>query len=211
MKFNNKRTVILVESAVMVSMASILSLIRIISLPYGGSVTLCCMLPLVILSYRRGIRWGIGASLVFSVIQMILGMGTISAAFLPGEDQMVLYKAILMVVLDYFIAYSFVGFSGIVHKGSPSKCLCIGSIIGCTARYIAHFLSGFILWGSYAEWFFEDQMSNNVSKWILQHFSGNGLAAIYSLIYNGSYMIPEIIITSFAAYIIGKIPQISNK
>ncbi len=212
MNIKNKRTIALVESAIMIALASVLSIFQIVPLPYGGGFTICSMLPLIIIAYRHGLRWGLGASFTYSIIQMMLGMKTISAAFLPGDDQMVLYKAIMMVLLDYVFAYSVLGLAALTRKkGSASRRLCLGAITGCSLRYIMHIISGYILWGSYAEWFFSDEMQNGISTWILGSFSGNGLAFIYSLVYNGIYMIPEIILTAVASFFIAKIPQLAEQ
>ena len=59
---------------------------------------------------------------------------------------------------------------------------------------------GAIFYGAWAEWFFTDTVLKDlaVSKWILGTFSGKGLAAVYSAVYNGCFMIPEILITCVA-------------
>ena len=80
----------------------------------------------------------------------------------------------------------------------------LGAFVAVFLRYIAHFASGAILWGDYAEWFFSDpeafcSFAPALSKSIMDNFSGNGLACIYSAIYNGCYMIPEIVITCIGA------------
>ena len=209
---NRRRLSALTESAIMIALATILSLFKLYELPWGGSVTLASMLPLVILGYRNGFRWGMASSIVYSLLQMLLGFGTISAAFLPGSDQMLWYNAILMIALDYVLAFSLVGLAGLFHrKGTPSRSLALGALVGTSARFAAHFASGWILWGAWAASFFEgfdETTGGTFGAWIIQTFSGQGLAAIYSLVYNGFYMIPEILITTLLAYGIGKIPGI---
>lgn len=204
----------LTESAILIAMAFILSFVKLFEFPWGGSITLVSMLPLVIISYRNGIKWGLISSLVFGILKIFLGFETISAAFLPGESQMIWFKALLMVLLDYVFAYTAVGISGVFKsRMKPQNALCTGAIVGLAARYVMHFLSGFILWGSYAEWFFtslDESAGGTVGNGILSHLSGNALAAVYSLVYNGFYMIPELIITAIAAYLIGKIPAVSK-
>ena len=209
-----KSTLALTECAVMVALATILSLIKVFELPWGGSITAASMLPLVIIGYRHGLRWGVLSSVIYSLIQMLLGGGTISAAFLPGDDQMKWYLALLMVVLDYFLAFSLVGLSGLFrNKEKPSKSLALGALVGTSARFVMHFLSGWILWGAWAAWFFEDfdkSTGGSVGKFIVGHFDGQMLACVYSLFYNALYMIPEMIITVVLAILIGKIPHISK-
>ena len=68
-------------------------------------------------------------------------------------------------------------------------------------RYICHIVSGCIFFGSYAEWFFA-QESVSYGAQILQNYSGMTLVLIYSTIYNGTFMIPEIIMTTVAAAVL---------
>lgn len=49
------------EAAVMVAMATVLSLIKFTKLPFGGSVTLLSMFPIIIYSIRRGVGRGVFA------------------------------------------------------------------------------------------------------------------------------------------------------
>ena len=65
----NEKVLTLVEGAVMVALATVLSFIKIIHLPWGGSITLLSMLPIVVFSIKRGIGHGLAASFAFSLIQ----------------------------------------------------------------------------------------------------------------------------------------------
>ncbi len=211
----SKRTVAMTECAVMIALATILSLIKVFEMPWGGSITAASMLPLVIIGYRHGMKWSVISSVIYSLIQMILGGGTISAAFLPGDDQMKWYLAVIMVVLDYFLAFSLVGLSGLFrNKNKPSSSLALGALVGTAARFVMHFISGWILWGAWASSFFEgfDQETGGaIGKFFINTFDGQMLSCMYSLFYNALYMVPEMIITVLLAVIIGKIPQISKE
>jgi thiamine transporter len=70
-----KTTLTLVESALMIAMAVVLSFIKIYEFPQGGSVTLASMAPIVLLSCRHGVKWGLGAAFIYSLLQMILPPG----------------------------------------------------------------------------------------------------------------------------------------
>ena len=97
-------TKILVESSILVAIAVVLSMIKLIDLPYGGSVTIACMLPIIIASYRHGLKWGLLAGFVFAVTQQLLGVGTLS--------YVTTWQSILAVVLlDYILAYMLTGYN----------------------------------------------------------------------------------------------------
>ena len=132
---------------------------------------------------------------------------------MPDSDSyMVLWKAVCVCLIDYIVAYTVLGFGGIFRNKiqSPSASLCVGSIVALSLRYIAHIVSGYIFFGTWAEWFFSQDGFALGAK-ILEKFSGQSLALIYSVIYNGLYMVPEIIITAIVALVIGRVPQITGK
>ena len=59
-------TRILAECALMLAVGIVLSLVKLIDLPYGGSVTVASMLPVIIISYRHGIKYGLGTDFAVS-------------------------------------------------------------------------------------------------------------------------------------------------
>ena len=71
--------------------------------------------------------------------------------------------------------------------------------------------TGAIFFGAWAEWFFTQEGFYAIGGKIMDTFSGSGLAIIYSIFYNGLYMIPEIIITAIVAFAIGNVPYIAKK
>ena len=202
-KKNN--TKVLVECALLIAIATVLnvvcSFIPFLNLPFGGGFTVCSMLPIVLAAYRNGTKWGLLTGFVYAVVQMLLGFKTVSAFFMPGSDSyMVLWKAVCVCLIGIFRN----------KIKNPSVSLCVGSIFALSRRYIAHIISGFIFFGTWADWFFSQDGFTLGAK-ILEKFSGQGLAFLYSVIYNGLYMIPEIIITAIVALIIGRVPQISGR
>ena len=193
----------------MVALATVLCLFTIgfRLMAFGGSVTLCGMLPMVVLGYRRGIKWGVGAGIVFGAIQLLFlgGLGDLKwlapAAIVP------------CIVLDFILAFGVLGLSGVYkNKLKPAPAVAAGSITALLLRYLCHFISGVLIWGSYGQSFFEEGGDGAaLGGWVLGHFSGWGIACIYSAIYNALYMIPEIIITTAAAVILFySMPKILN-
>lgn len=209
---SSEKTKRLVVSALLLALASVLSLIQPFRLPQGGGITLLGMLPIIVIAYRYGVKWGFVSALAFSFIQMLEGFDTVSSMFMPGDNQQIWWRAILICLLDYVIAYSALCLGGLFRKrANPSEALCLGSIVGLSARYLTHIISGAIFYGPWAEWFFTDVMGGEFGASVLEQYSGFGLSLFYSVIYNGLYMIPEIILTAIGAYIIGKIPVIAGQ
>lgn len=208
-----KSTVRLVESALLIAIAAVLELVSKmlgLELPFGGTITLASMFPVVLIAYKYGVKWGLLSGFTYSLIQMLLGVKVVSAMFLPGDDQMILWQAICVCLLDYVLAYTVLGLGGI-FKGKIKKdsvALALGVLVALLARYIIHIISGAIFYGAWAEWFFTQEGFYSIGEKILESFSGTGLAIVYSIFYNGLYMIPEIIITFVVALVLGNIPQI---
>ena len=218
MTFKTQR---LTVSAVMLALATVLAVvcefIPFLSLPMGGGFTLASMLPIVIISYMYGLKWGFFSSFVYSCIQILISliMGkTVLALFTPSSsDYMGVWVAIAVIIIDYLIAYTALGIGGIFRGCIKNKivALVLGVIVALSLRYLCHIVSGYIFYGEWAEWFFgEAKAFYSIGELILDRFSGKTLALVYSVFYNGLYMIPEIIITAIAAAGIGNIPQIKK-
>lgn len=197
---------LITESGICIALATILSMLTLYSWPYGGSVTVASMLPICLFAYRHSVRSGLACGFVHGMIQMFLG---ITQGVFKGAD---LGTTVGMVVLDYFLAFTLLGLAGIFKDKikSDSVSFALGCFIAAAARFICHILSGYIFFKSYAEWFFS-QDGFTIGNRILDSFAGDVLYWMYTVIYNASFMIPEIIITCAAALIIGKYPKITRK
>ncbi len=208
----------LTESAMLLALAVVLELAGkalIPPMPFGGQLTLCAMLPMVLISYRHGVRWGLTAGFAYSLIQMALGAGTVTAAFQPGYfgDGTMIGRALLMCMLDYVLAYTILGVGGCFRNqiASPGRALLFGSLAALTGRYLAHIFSGYILFAGWAEWFFTQEGFPAWGAALVQTLPPAVLGWSYSIVYNGMYMIPEIILTAIAAALIARIPGVSEK
>lgn len=201
----NVKILRLVESGLLVAIGVILDTFFKFQAPwaYGGSITLFSMLPLVIIAYKYGVCWGAFAGLAHGLITLLIsGGGASGLVAMVQENGPAVFAGIL--ILDYILAFSSIGLGGLAvrfTKSAPSA-LAVGAVIGVGCRFVCHFASGFLLFGSYADWFFGEL---SWGQWILGHFSGAGLSAIYSLIYNGLYMVPEIILTAVGGAIVGRL------
>lgn len=193
----NDNTVRLTVSGIMVAMSTVLSFIKFSELPYGGSVTLFSFVPIIFVGYAYGVKWGLSAGIVYGVLQALFGVAGATAGF-------AWYQVFLCAMLDYIVAGAMLGLGGIFKKliKNPQISFGLGSFFACVLKYISHFLSGYILFGTYAEWFFEEGGGASYGAEILATYSGNTLSIIYSLIYNATFMLPETVITIVMACIL---------
>ncbi len=178
----------LTACALLIALATVLMWVsKLIPAPWlqGGSITLASMVPIVIAGILFGTKWGLCASVSYAVIQMLFG-------FYPPPTQTFWYF-VLVVLLDYVIAFGVLGLSGFFHKLFHKKgwAISVSAAIVTTLRYVCHILSGILIWGVYAE-------------------EGQSVLS-YSLIYNGTYMIPEIIITTVVTALICKTGFMKSK
>jgi len=187
MPVNQPKTRLLVESAMMVALGTVLSLIKVYEAPFGGSVTLLSMAPIILLSLRRGVKVGLPAAFVYSVLQLILGISNV--AWVPSAG-----GRILCILFDYIFAFSVLGLAGAATllrpTGNEKTNLWIAAVVGTLAvvllRFACHIVSGAVIW--YAldlEWYADDP----------GHIVHRYGAWLFSLVYNAGFMVPETVET----------------
>ena len=172
------KTLTLVECALLVAMSVVLSFIKIYEFPQGGSVTLASMAPVVLVSYRHGLKWGLGTAFVYSLLQMLLPPGF----YPPPAKTFAAFAGV--VLLDYVVAFTALGLASFFGKPFKNRVLgaAFGAVVVTVLRLVCHFLSGILVWSSYAP--------EGTPVWM------------YSLGYNGTYMLWEIIITTAAVTVL---------
>ena len=172
------RVGILVECAMLLALATVLSLVKLIDLPYGGSVTVASAMPMVILAYRHGWRWGLGCGLAWALIQQLTGLSTLSY-FTTWES------ILAVILLDYVVAFALVGLAGVFRRWvkNGAVCLMAGGLLFSVLRYLCHTVSGCTVWAGLS--------------------IPNEAAIVYSLSYNATYMVPETVILLLALGYLG--------
>ncbi len=191
---SNNKTKAIVEGAMMLALGIALSLITPFKklLPFGGSITLVSMLPICLYSIKYGLVRGLCVSFLFSLFQFFQGV-TKDGLFGWGLTAGMLTACIL---LDYIVAYTAVGFAGIFRKKGMGGWIA-GTVFALLLRFASHFFSGVYVFASTGKiWEELDFVAEN--------------KYIYSAVYNGAYMLPEIILTVIAAVILFSVPAIRN-
>ena len=208
----------LTESAMLLAVAIVLELLSkmfIPEMPFGGQITLVSMLPVVLISYRHGVKWGLVSAFTYALLEMAIGTKTVMAAFQPGYfgDGVLIVNALIMCLLDYVVAFTVLGLGGIFRNRitNPGLALMSGSVVALGARYVAHIASGYILFAGYAEWFFTQEGFPAWGATLVETLSPGMLGFLYSVVYNGMYMIPEMILTAVVALLLARVPKIVAK
>lgn len=169
------------ESSVMIALALVLDMVVLWQAPLGGKWTLCAMLPIMLISVKNGLRWGIGTAFAYSAIQ--LGM-SIAKVLSWGLTPAVLIGCILF---DYIFPYTVLGFAGTfcVRKRNVGHALA-GIVFAIALRFVMHFISGTVFFGTW-----EDGVWEVIS---------------YSILYNGQFLAPELALTMAVSTVMLNVP-----
>ncbi len=175
----------LTESAILLAFAAVLSVVKIIDMPYGGSVTAFSMLPLLVIAYRHGTRWGTFTAFTYGIIQLLLGLDNFSYATSP-------LAAVMILLFDYLLAFVVLGLGGIFRrfKISQGAALSLAAVTTGVLRYLCHVVSGCTVWAGLS---------------VPTHE-----AMMYSFSYNACYMIPEIVILVLGAVYLSRLLSLSG-
>lgn len=165
----------MVECAMLIAAFMVLSRMKFIQMPQGGSLNPAAGLPLLLIGYRHGLKWSCISATAATLLEILL-----DGFYAPPAGTLTAFAACLL--LDYFLAqFSVVSAAGFTCLIGRRDTLTVG--VSVLASQLLHFLcvflSGFMLWGSYAP---------------------EGMNPVwYSFSYNASYCIPQSILTTVVA------------
>ena len=119
--------------AMSIALGTVLSNLKLLDFPWGGSVTLLSMLVICLPGYWFGLGAGLMTGVAYGVLQLII-------------DPYVLFP--LQLIVDYLLAFGALGLSGLFTHSKNG--LIKGYLAGVTGRYVFAVISGWIFFGSYA-------------------------------------------------------------
>lgn len=183
--FNWNKIRILVESATMVALAFVLSMVKVFKLPWGGSITLLSMLPIVILSIRNGVKNGLICAFLYSLTQFLDGVVS-DGLFAWGLSPLDLS---LCIFLDYIGAFTVLGLAGMFRNKDIGGWIG-GAVTTIALRYAMHVISGAVVFHSTGKLW--ESLGEIANPWL------------YSAGYNACYMLPEMILTTAGAVVLFK-------
>ena len=162
----------------MIAIAMILSYIKVAELSFGGSITALSMLPLIIVGYKYGIKWGLTTGVAYGLLQLIF-----QANYLVGLSPLTVMIAVLF---DYILAFGSLGLAGIMKNSKNG--FAVGAAVAVFGRFLCHFVVGFAVWAAFADQVAIDGVN----------------PMVYSFFYNIAYMGPEFVTTTIAAAVMQK-------
>ncbi len=187
MKDKHSHIRFLAESAVLIALGTILSFIPIgPPLPLGGKITPVSMLPVMIIAFRHGAKKGLFASALYGLFQFALSIAEIlSWGLTPATF-------VGTALLDYILPYGLLGLAGVFGAKKLSS-LISGAALALGVRFVSHFLSGIVIFQFLDQWELFGTLFENSPY-------------LYSIAYNGWFMLPELILTVIAIVILYRIP-----
>ncbi|MED1632384.1 energy-coupled thiamine transporter ThiT [Bacillus licheniformis] len=176
----SKQLVQLIEIAIMTGIALILDMVSgmLLKMPQGGSIAVM-MIPIFLISFRWGLKAGLATGFLAGLLQFVTG------GFYVVHP--------LQLLLDYFIAPTAAGIGGFFagsirnasfekQKGKIISYVMLAVLLGSGLKFLAHVISGAVFFGNYAP--------KGTPVWI------------YSLVYNGTYILPSFIVCTIVLCIL---------
>jgi thiamine transporter len=146
------------------------------------------MLPIMLLSIALGVKWGLAGSFVFALFQLVQALieGNVFPYCETGTT------LVICVLFDYLLPFGIIGLAGALRRVKLGRFRHAGAYAGivlvCVFRFVCHYVTGVAIWGQWAP--------EGMGKYL------------YSLLYNGGYMLPELGITLVLAVLLLESPEI---
>jgi thiamine transporter len=161
---------ILAEIVVFAALSAVLYVIRPFTLPYGGSITLGSMVPVMWLAMRRGLYAGFAAGVIFGILALFIDVMLVGAANIVATP--------LQVFLEYPVAFGVLGLTGLFHKRQTVTFAIAGVSLSVFVKFLIHYLVGAFIWVTIYE------------------FPPEWGQFLWPAIYNGSFLLVEFIVSA---------------
>jgi len=174
---NSSKTKIIVEIAVFSALSAVLYAVRPFTLPFGGSITLGSMVPVMWLSLRRGIRVGLIVGTIFGVLALFEDMVLLGAANIIATP--------LQAILEYPIAFGVIGLAGMFHEKSAVFAV-TGAGLAVFIRFWIHYFVGVFVWAN------------------IYAFPAEYGLWLWPAVYNGSFLSAEFVVSAILLFALVK-------
>ena len=181
----NKNLRVTSECSVLLAIAIVFSFIKVWQMPMGGEITFVSMLPVMLAGFRNGPKAGFATAFIYSLFQL-------ASAFVSGNVFVYCTTAFafaVCVIFDYLVPFTGLGIACLfknINKNSvrfKNTGIYFGVTCGIVLRFLCHYITGVVIWGQWA---------------------GDKGPYVYSLLYNGTFLLPELILTLLVCMILFK-------
>lgn len=169
---------VLAEIVVFAALSAVLYLVRPFTLPYGGSITLGSMVPVMWLAMRRGVYAGFVAGALFGVLALFIDIILVGAANIIATP--------VQVFLEYPVAFAVLGLTGLFHKRQSVGFAIAGVALSIFVKFMIHYLVGAFIWVT------------------VYAFPPEWGQFLWPAIYNGSFLLVEFIISAIIMAVLVK-------
>jgi len=161
-------TKVLTEIAVLAALSGVLYSIRPWTNPFGGSITLGSMVPVMWLSLRRGVYAGFVGGVIFGLLGLLIDVAFLGpTAVIASAPQ---------AIMEYPVAFCMIGLTGMFRKKTMFYAVS-GASITVLIRFLIHYAMGVIVW------------------WYVYPFPLEYGRYLWPLVYNGTFLLPDYIIS----------------
>ncbi len=171
------QTRVLVEIIVFAALSAVLYVFRLFTLPFGGSITLGSMVPVVWLSLRRGVYAGVIAGTIFGILAFFIDVMLVGASNVIATP--------IQAVLEYPVAFGVLGLAGVFKKESATFAI-IGLSLAVFAKFLIHYFVGVYVWFN------------------VYAFPPEWGQYLWPAVYNGSFLAVELIVSAILIAILVK-------
>ncbi|KYH34141.1 thiamine transporter ThiT [Clostridium tepidiprofundi DSM 19306] len=117
-----------------IALTVVLKMFKIYTAPYGGSVTIGSMVPILLISIIYGPELGFLTGFLYGLVDLIMGPYLLHP---------------IQVLFDYPLPFMMLGIIGFFRNRTKPWIL-FGAVIAILARFACHYFAGVVFWGSYA-------------------------------------------------------------
>jgi thiamine transporter len=166
---SSSHTRVLAEIVVFSALSAALYTIRPYTLPFGGSITLGSMIPVMWLALRRGVKVGSTAGVLFGILALPIDVVLVGASNIIASP--------VQVVLEYPLAFGALGLTGMFHKKTVRYAEA-GVAISVFIKFLVHYFVGVYIWVT------------------VYSFPPEYGQYLWPAVYNGSFLLVEYIISA---------------
>lgn len=171
----------------------------------GGGLTLATCVPILLIAYRRGLKWGLISGAAFALVKLLLDYSFLTDICTQRYlGSAVTAKTWMLLIFNYLAAYTAMGLGGVFRSINRSRSvrIVLGTLTAMGVRFVSHLIAGYYAYGHLAAWYFDHSDVAAITAKTVAGVSEGMLPVVFTLIYNSLYMIPETAIAVLVVWLL---------